>query len=233
MRPMRLTTKFTAGALGLAALGAAMLASPAPARAEDDNTPIDTKIFRGILEGIGLRRDGEAVPSYPERAPLVIPSGRALPPPEKSDAVAAKNPAWPKDPDVSRRKAEAERDRNRNISEERELEQNPLRPDQLTPGGKPRKAARKDDGYQSPDNGNANQMSPSELGIKKSIFSNLFGKDGPEIGKFSGEPPRASLTAPPPGYQTPSPDQPYGLGAPEKAKATNYTETHGLPDGAR
>jgi hypothetical protein len=32
-----------------------------------------------------------------------------------------------------------------------------------------------------------------------------------EYGTFTGEPPRASLTDPPPGYQTPSPDQPYGI----------------------
>ena len=36
-----------------------------------------------------------------------------------------------------------------------------------------------------------------------------------EYGTFTGEPPRVSLTDPPPGYQTPSPDQPYGI-APEK-----------------
>ena len=34
------------------------------------------------MEGIGLRKDGEAI-NYQERAPLVIPPGRALPPPEK------------------------------------------------------------------------------------------------------------------------------------------------------
>jgi hypothetical protein len=41
-----------------------------------------------------------------------------------------------------------------------------------------------------------------------------------EYGTFTGEPPRASLTDPPPGYQTPSPDQPYGIppdGKPAKA----------------
>ena len=41
----------------------------------------------------------------------------------------------------------------------------------------------------------------------------MFGKDEEEVAKFTGEPPRASLTAPPPGYQTPSPDQPYGVNA--------------------
>jgi hypothetical protein len=221
MGPTRLTTKFIAGAIGLAALGAAVLASPAPARAEDDNVPMDTKILRGILEGIGLRRDGEAILSYPERAPLVIPPGRALPPPEKSDAIVAKNPAWPVDPDVKRAKDEAAREKRTFTSADAEQRhnENPLRPDEIAPGPKPRAARRTDDGYQASPNGYGSQLPPAELGTKKSIFSSMFSKsDDAEVGKFTGEPPRASLTAPPPGYQTPSPDQPYGVGA-EKPKA--------------
>lgn len=234
MRPTRLTTKFTAGAFGVA-LGAAVLACPATARAEDDSVPIDTKIFRSILEGIGLQRDGASSGiDYQERAPLVIPPGKTLPPPEKSDAVLANNPAWPKDPELARRKAEAERDRNRNVSEEREIEQNPLRPDQLTPGGNSRTARRsKADSSGGIIGDPGNQLSADELGDKGNIFSKMFGGDKPEVGKFTGERPRVTLTDPPPGYQTPSPDQPYGTGGPEKAKATNYKEEHGLPDGAR
>jgi len=60
MRLTRLTTKFTAGALSLA-LGAAVLATSLPARAADDNVPLDTKILRGLLEGLGLKKDGEAI----------------------------------------------------------------------------------------------------------------------------------------------------------------------------
>ena len=37
-----------------------------------------------------------------------------------------------------------------------------------------------------------------------------------EQGAFTGEPPRADLTRPPPGYQTPSPGQPYGVTADKK-----------------
>jgi hypothetical protein len=48
---------------------------------------------------------------------------------------------------------------------------------------------------------------------KKSIFSFDF-LQKEQYATFTGEPPRSSLTDPPPGYQTPSPDQPYGL-APE------------------
>ena len=212
---MRLTTKFTAGALSLI-LGAAVLAIPSPARAEDD-APLDTRIFRSILEGIGLRKDGEAGINYQERAPLVIPPARALPPPEKSDAVIAKNPAWPVDPDVKRKKEESalERKRNPNIDQGLYDADRPLRPEELYPGPKPSRTARRvePDGYKAPVDGYGSQMSPSELGVKTGgFFRNMFGKNDEEVGKFTGEPPRASLTAPPPGYQTPSPDQPYGTG---------------------
>jgi hypothetical protein len=230
---MRLTTKFTAGALGLA-LSAAVLAWPAPVRAEED-VPLDTRIMRGIMESIGLRRDGDQVLSYPERAPLVIPPGKALPPPEKSDDAIAKNPSWPKDPEISRRKAEAERDRNRNISEERERESRPLSPSELTPGASSSRAARRvdPDAYKGETNGGGNPMTPSELG-SKGIFGSLFKKDdGGEAAKFTGEPPRASLTAPPRGYQTPSPDQPYGVGKEAVAKPKSDYETRGTIEGSR
>ena len=54
----------------------------------------------------------------------------------------------------------------------------------------------------------------------------MFGKKKEEQAKFTGEPPRTSLTEPPAGYQTPSPDQPYGLAkgvAPAKAY-NDYTD---------
>jgi len=224
VKPTRLTTKFTASTALSLALGLAVLAWAAPARAEED-VPVDTKIFRGILEGLGLRKDGEAI-NYQERAPLVIPPGKTLAPPEKSGAALANNPAWPKDPDVARRKAEADQERNRNISDEREREARPLRPDQLTPGGSGRKKqAARNDGYQASPDGFSDRMSPSELGYKGNLFGSLFGGKTEETAKFTGEPPRASLTAPPPGYQTPSPDQPYGTG---KTKAVAPTSAEYL-----
>jgi hypothetical protein len=241
MRPTRLTTKFTACALGPAlglALGVAVLALPAPARAEDDSVPLDTKIFRGILEGLGLKRDGEAI-NYQERAPLVIPPSRDLPPPEKADATVANNPSWPNDPDVARSKSEAAQERNRNVSAEREREQNPLRPEELTPGAKSQTAGRRSnaavrDAYSPSDTGRYG-IGPAELGAKGGIFSSMFdSKDDANASKFTGEPPRASLTDPPHGYQTPSPDQPYGLGKASTApKPTDYYGTHGEAQSGR
>ena len=53
-------------------------------------------------------------------------------------------------------------------------------------------------------------MSPKELG-SNGIFSPIFSTKE-EYATFTGEPVRSSLTEPPPGYRTPSPNQPYGLG---------------------
>jgi hypothetical protein len=222
MSIMRLSKVFRSCAACVLVFGAAAVLGSAPVRAADDEPTFDQKIMNSIMDGLGFKRDGEPGISYQERAPLVIPPSRDLMPPERSDP-AANNPAWPKDPDVERRKVETAMQKNRNVSDEREREQNPLRPDQLTPGARgkqKRQAARTDDGYQAPASGFGSQLSPSELGYKGNIFSNMFSSKKEEQAKFTGEPPRTSLTEPPAGYQTPSPDQPYGLAkgaAPTKA----------------
>jgi hypothetical protein len=227
MNPMRLSKVFTSCTACALVLGAVAAFGSSPARAADDESSFDQKIMQDIMEGLGFKRDGEGI-NYQERGPLVIPpNSRDLPPPERTD-TATSNPAWPKDPDVQRRKTEAAMERNRNISDEREREQNPLRPDQLTPGGRGKKqqASRGDDGYQNPPSGFGSQLRPSELGSSGSIFGLFKNDKKEEQAKFTGEPPRNSLTEPPAGYQTPSPDQPYGLAkgtAPAKAY-NDYTD---------
>lgn len=230
LRLTRLTMKSSVCAL---VMGAAVLACAAPARAADDGVPIDTKIMRNIMEGLGLKRDGEATINYQQRAPLVIPPGKVLPPPERTNA-AASNPAWPVDPDIerARREAKAERDADPNPDDVILREGRPLRPDEIAPGAKAQRGARRTASqgasYESSPYGYSSQLSPDQLGTKGGLFSNMFGKKDEEVGKFTGEPPRASLTAPPPGYQTPSPDQPYGTGKDKslKPKPGNYLIDH-------
>ena len=56
----------------------------------------------------------------------------------------------------------------------------------------------------------------------------MFGKDDNQTAQFTGEPPRVSLTDPPAGYQTPSPNEPYGHGKERyNPKATDYLTEHG------
>jgi hypothetical protein len=61
----------------------------------------------------------------------------------------------------------------------------------------------------------ATPMRPSELGFSGNIFRSLWSTVAPqkeEVGRFTQEPARTTLTEPPSGYQTPSPSQPYGVG---------------------
>jgi hypothetical protein len=225
----RLTLKSTVSAL---VLGAVAVAFAAPARAAEDSVPIDTKIMRNIMEGLGLKRDGEAGINYQQRAPLVIPPGKVLPPPEQT-TPAALNPSWPVDPDIerARREAKAERDADPNPDDVILREGRPMSADQMTPGAKSqrsRRAPSQNASYETMPDGYSKQLPPDQLGSKGNIFSNMFGKKDEEVGKFTGEPPRASLTAPPRGYQTPSPDQPYGTGKDTslKPKPGNYLIDH-------
>ena len=225
MSIMRLSKVFRGCAASVLVFGAAVALGSVPVRAADDEPTFDQKIMNGVMDGLGIKRDGEANINYRERAPLVIPSGRDLAPPERSDA--ATNPAWPKDPDVERRKTQAAMEKNRNISDEREREQNPLRPDHLKPGGRGKKqqASRVDDGYQNPASGFGNPVPPSELGYSGGFFGLFRSNKKEEQGQFTGEPPRTSLTEPPVGYQTPSPAQPYGLAKGVAPKAyDDYTD---------
>ena len=205
------TRRRRAAAAAAVALALAMALGTGGAFAQDDeeDVPLDTKLFRQLMKDIGLQRNGEGI-DYHERAPLVVPPSRDLPPPQDETPVTA-NPSWPKDPDVARRKAEAaaRKKPRKTASETMEAEGRPLSRSELDRGKIDGAAG----GSQTPEEG-ARPMRPSELGAKsffKDMFSS-FSNEG-EKGTFTGEPVRESLTAPPPGYQTPSPDQPYGLGA--------------------
>jgi hypothetical protein len=221
MRPFATTWTAACGLL----IGVTLL-SVAPARAGgDDDVPFDTKILRSILTGIGLQDPTKGEIDYHERPPLVIPPDKTLPPPEKSGAAIANNPAWPKDPDIARARQIKRMEANRDTTAEIERDQHPLRPAEMTPGGNPRTppSGRK---IAVPLGEEGTRMSPSELGYKGGLFGLFKGKSDEAV-RFTGEPARTSLTEPPPGYQTPSPQQPYGEGQAAAPKADNYYEKHG------
>jgi hypothetical protein len=204
-----------ARALALA-IAVACSAGGAAAQDDDENLPLDTKLFRQFMKDLGLQRDGPGI-DYRERAPLVVPPSRNLPPPQ-SATTATDNPAWPNDPDVRQRNEAAAAKRgkgSRPVSETMEREARPIprseldRPGRVAPGSA--------GGSNTPEDG-ARPMRPSELGHKGffGMFS-LGSKSDAET--FTGEPVRESLTAPPAGYQTPSPNHPYGVGpSNERAK---------------
>lgn len=175
------------------------------AMAEDDEEEsLDTKFFKNLL---GLN---EAPPiEYRERSPLVVPPSRDLPVPE--NAAVAPAPSWPKDADRQPKKKKAAAKRK-----DWDEEARPLSPYELDKGRKagagltPTNTVREERGA---------PLRPDELGYRGGVFGSLFGanKEKGETAVFTGEPPRTTLTAPPSGYMTPSPNQPYGLSAKKEA----------------
>jgi hypothetical protein len=226
MRAKLTTLSCVRAVLGLA-LGVGLLAVSTAARAGDDDVPIDTKIFRSIMHSLGLKSADDPQINYQERPPLVIPADETLPPPQTTDA-ATKNPAWPKDPDVARAKLEKKRGAELSTTDQMEHEGTPLRPEELTPGAKTAARVRHPNAT-NPSIGSDGtvRLNPSELGYKGGLFGLMFDRKDEENVKFTGEPPRASLTEPPPGYQTPSPDQPYGNVKAAPPKADNSYVTRG------
>jgi hypothetical protein len=207
---------------GILAVVLAMAFGAGTAFAEDDDdVPLDTKLMRRFMKELGFRGGDEGV-EYRERAPLVVPPSRNLPPPQ-SEASVTRDPAWPKDPDVARRKAEsaAEKAKLQRSGGDNVIESaRALRPDEMK--GKPGAASSGSEPVRPSAEEAARPLNPSQLGGSKNWFNSLastFGVQRPETAPFTGEPPRTTMTAPPPGYQTPSPNQPYGLGVEwQKAK---------------
>ena len=197
-----------------AAIGMAMLVGCAGtsvrAADDDDDELIDTKIFRYVLKGLGLRQDDANI-EYRERSPLVLPTSKDLPRPE-ADAAAKRAAGWPDDPDVKRNRQRKETERKRKALEPG-VDDKPLSPSQMGKEAGPVGPK----GGEVPGRSMEGSAAPStnaELGSKGFIEMFRTGLWAPkeEYVPFTGEPARSSLVEPPAGYRTPSPAQPYGVG---------------------
>jgi hypothetical protein len=199
--------------LGAVALGVGLLMTAGIARAQDDeedDKTFEEKIIENIMAGVGgTNMDNRGI-DYRERSPLVVPPKLDLPPPEAAK-TEIKDPNWPKDPDeVRRKKAIAARKKE---NKDPALAARLLTPSELNAGRTAAPARTNDDPIQ-PGVSNNPILSPSQLGFTGS-FSSLFGGNKMETAPFKGEPTRESLTQPPAGYQTPSPNFAYGTGPKE------------------
>jgi len=217
---VRGSSKARSHALRLSAitLGVGLLLASNVARAQendDDDQTFEEKVIEGIMKGIGGTNMDNTGIDYRERSPLVVPPKLDLPPPASATAEA-KVPNWPKDPDVSRRKAakEARKKENKDPREASRI----LSPSELNQPGM--KSARSqapgssDSAAPGGDPGTTAVLSPSQLGYNGG-FMGLFKGNQSETAQFKEEPKREALTQPPPGYQTPSPNFAYGTGPKE------------------
>jgi hypothetical protein len=208
------------------------------AQEDDEDELPDAKFFKGMLHGLGLKKDGEQSGiNYQERAPLVVPPTRDLPPPQTTDPARG-NAMWPVDQDEKRRRdAAAKRKKEARTFTWEDLGRQ-MSPSELRKGA----TTAKDEALskRSADNPEAykQQSTPAQLGYTGGIFGsmkNFFGGNNqPETTTFEAEPPRVSLTDPPSGYRSPSPAQPYGVGADDRpAKALSQEDRVNVGTGSQ
>jgi hypothetical protein len=184
---------------------------------DDDEGTWDQRIMRSVLRGIGLRNGREGSIEYKERPPLVVPPNRDLPAPDTTGSISQRDPAWPSDPDEAKKRAVKKAASERKWTDVSTWGDT-LRPSELKAGKTD--ALPNETGIKPGQTiETSTDLRPDEPGYKQkglwSEFTNLshtFDKQKPAEGaKFLREPPRATLTEPPSGYLTPSPEQPYGL----------------------
>ena len=201
--------------LAVVALGIGLVMPAGAARAqtadEEDDKTFEEKIIDGIMAGVGGTNMENRGIEYRERSPLVVPPKLDLPPPVAA-STEVKDANWPKDPDVAKRKAaiKARKKENKDPMEASRL----LSPSELNAAKTLTPARTNNDPVQPGIDDKNPILSPSSLGFDGK-FSNLFGGSKAETAPFKGEPTRESLTQPPPGYQTPSPNFAYGTGPKE------------------
>jgi hypothetical protein len=199
--------------LAIVALGIGLVMTAGAARAADDDDEdgktFEEKIIEGIMAGIGGTNMENRGIDYRERSPLVVPPKLDLPPP--AAAAEVKAPNWPKDPDETRRKAA--------IAARKKENKDPIEASRVLMPSELKQRGGKSTGGESVDQPGGNPgataiLSPSQLGYSGG-FGGLFGGTKTETAPFKGEPTRESLTQPPSGYQTPSPNFAYGTGPKE------------------
>jgi hypothetical protein len=226
--PQKSRTRKSALAVLFAALGIALViaSSTAVFAADDDDDELwDVKMVRKFLRGFGLRNGQEAGIEYKERPPLVLPRGGDLPAPVAANSPAAANPAWPSDPDEKRR-ADQRRARKNGVGHRLDridtsaggADGNPLKPSELDAGRTDKPGVKTGSQEPEPARGGRAELTPSQLGWTNSMWSGMVGLSKSftgekivETGTFVREPSRTTLTDPPSGYRTPSPEQPYGI----------------------
>lgn len=219
--------------LSAVALGIGLLVAAGAARAQDDDEDDKTfeeKIIEGVMHGIGATNMENSGIDYRERSPLVVPPKIDLPPPVTTKQEAAV-PNWPKDPDEARRKAliakrKKDKQDTRDAVSVSQDASRPLSPSELNVARTmPTGGSTHGSESENPGSG-ANPLSPSQLGFD-GRFSNLFGGSKTEAAQFKGEPTRETLTEPPPGYQTPSPNFVYGTGKQMESLNKEYNPAAG------
>lgn len=185
------------------------------AQESDDDDTFEQKMIKGILGGIGLDVGQGHNIDYSERAPLVIPPSNDLPPPQ---ATAAAPPNWPKEARRKKPVSGKKLDANGSVRQHN-VEKATASAAEMTGGPKPTGGAPASPAEPADNTTDiGGRPLPSSVVDTIGLF-NIFGNK-PESARFVSEPPRVNLTQPPAGYQTPSPNYPYGIAQIKKGPTT-------------
>ncbi|WP_376988673.1 hypothetical protein [Bosea sp. R86505] len=161
-------------------------------------------LFKNLVEGVIGGRPGDDI-EYRQRPPLVVPPNSTLPRPQA--LASTRNAAWPNDPDVAARRAEAEGARSPfrsdpNLGSSPGLSQAELRRGRTSRDtGRP-VVAEEQNNYN-------NQIAPIQIGRELAARRNQETADQLVYGQ---EPARRTLSDPPVGYRKPAGTAPIGPG---------------------
>jgi hypothetical protein len=183
----------------------------------DDDDTFEQKIIKGVLGGIGLDVGRPGI-DYSERAPLVIPPNSDLPPPQ---TAAAPPPDWPKEARPKKPTSKKKLDANASVRQA-EVEHATASAAEMSGGPKPAAGASGPPPIPTDPVDNTSDVGGRPLAasiVDKIAIFPFFGTK-PEQAPFVHEPPRVNLTQPPSGYQTPSPNYPYGIAQVKKGPSS-------------
>jgi hypothetical protein len=218
---MRSSTKALRLSAVVLGVGLLMVVAARAGDDDEDDKTFEEKVIENVMKGIGATNMQNSDIDYRERSPLVVPPKIDLPPPTSASTEKAA-PNWPKDPDEARRRADiAKRKKDKKNTRAADIESaeaaRVLSPSELNAAGqRPTTTAadaRNSDSLKPGDTA-SNPLMPSDLGYSGG-FMGMFKGNKSEATEFKQEPPRESLTQPPPGYQTPSSSFMYGTGPKE------------------
>lgn len=188
-------------------------AGTAPVMAQDEGpTPLQRMLGNfGLLAIPGDTPDIE----YRERPPLVVPPSTELPLPQSPTDITAAVPDWPADPEIALAREQKRYDRLPIDQRRGEFYSGrALTPDEIRRGTIARTASRTPATKVGEEITAGREMQQAPKG-----FFGMFKYEQEKPIAFTSEPPRTRLTEPPVGYQTPSPNAPYGVV--EKDKPSN------------
>jgi hypothetical protein len=184
---------------------------------DDDDKTFEEKIIENIMAGVGATNMENKGIEYRERSPLVVPPSSPCrrPPRAKSPCRTGR-----RIPTCSAQGC----DRGTQESSQGSQPIPGLGCPYPDPG---RTRRRKDRGSRprgnepiQPGANNNPMLSPAQLGYTGGLMG-MFRGNTTETAPFTGEPTRQTLTQPPTGYQTPSPNFAYGTG-PKESLNKNY-----------